>query len=284
MAQIKDTALKGVYDIHIHASPSIFERWGNAEQTAEICQAAGMSGIAFKAHHGSTVELANHLNAKFRLDILGGVVLNYFVGGLNPYAVDACCALGGKFVWLPTIHAAAHEPLGRFVFQDPKTDIIPKKGIQIANEKGLVRSMYEILEILHNKQVVLATGHVAANEIKELLRVINKQAYNVRVLINHVFFFSPVLDEADINALKNETVWFEVSHFTQKVDAAPIQRMAQIINNHPDAKWLVVSDSGQKNNIAPHALKDFRNLLLRQGVSRRMLYKMMVTSPQALLY
>lgn len=275
--------MRNVYDLHVHAAPSIFARWGDAEQTAALCQAAGMSGIVLKAHHGSTTELANQLNERFEMDIFGGVVLNNFMGGLNPYAVDACCALGGKIVWLPTIHAAAHEPLGRFEFQQPKTRKIPAKGICITDTNGLVEPMVEILEILHGQKVVLATGHISTQEIKALVKAVRDRRFDVRVLVNHVHFFSPALDGEDIEELKGENVWFEVSHFSQKVEAASAHKTARLIKGQPDAKWVMVSDSGQPGNKSPQALAHFRELLLEQDVSTKLLERMMTDSPRELL-
>lgn len=283
MAQTEHAGLKGVYDLHVHASPSIFRRWGDAEKTVKICQDAGMSGLILKAHHGSTTELANTLNCRFKINVFGGIVLNYFVGGLNPYAVDACCALGGKIVWLPTIHAAAHSPLGRFEFQEPKTTSIPDEGIRIAEHNDLVRPMYEILEILNNRKTILATGHLSSGEIKILSTVIHKKPYNVRLLVNHVHFYRPALSNEDIAVLKNKNTWFEISHFTQKIQAADIKKAARTIKDHPDAQWIMVSDSGQPGNPPPEALRHFRDMLLEQGIGHRQIKKMMCSTPKELL-
>jgi hypothetical protein len=278
--------LKGVYDLHVHASPSIFKRWGDAEQTARVCQEAGMAGIALKAHHGSTTELAGDVNPKFEINVFGGVVLNYFVGGLNPYAVDTCCALGGKIVWLPTIHSAAHKPLGRFEFQEPKTEKFPEKGILITqeNEDDLVKSMYEILEIMQNKKVILATGHISAEEIKVLVKVIKKQRFKVRVLVNHAHFYSPALEISDVEELKGENTWFEISSFTVRIQAATIEKVAHTIKDQPDAKWVMTSDSGQPGNKSPEALLNYKDMLLKQGIDQEQMDRMMITAPQELLY
>jgi hypothetical protein len=276
--------MKNVYDIHIHASPSIFERWGDARQTAAACQKAGYAGIVLKAHHGSTVEIANIVNQQYDMDVFGGVVLNYFVGGLNPYAVDACCALGGKIVWLPTIHADAHKPLGRFDFQEPSTTKFPDKGIRILSKKGLTDAMYEILDILHGKNVVLATGHVSAKEAVTLVREVKQRGYDIRILINHVLFYTPDMDENDIETLKDPGVWFEISHLTQKIHAASMDRLTRMITRHPDANWVMVSDAGQKGNPSPQALRQFRDQLTSRHISDQTIEKMMVHNPRRLFY
>jgi hypothetical protein len=245
-----------------------------------------MSGIVLKAHHGSTTELAGYLNKNFDINVFGGVVLNYFVGGLNPYAVDACCALGGKIVWLPTIHSVAHKPLGRFEFQDPKTEKFPEKGICIIKENGndLVDPMYDILKVLHNKKVVLATGHVSAEEIKVLTKVIREHRFNLRVLINHSHFYSPALEAPDIEELKNKNTWFEISSFTVKIQAVPIEKVVQSIKDQVDAQWVMTSDSGQPGNKGPSALLGYKDLLANRGISQELIDRMMITAPQELLY
>ncbi|MDP9135245.1 MAG: DUF6282 family protein, partial [Actinomycetota bacterium] len=113
--------LDGAWDIHVHAAPSHFARWGDAWDLAEACKGAGMRGFVLKCHHGSSVEAAHLLSRKFpELSVFGGVVLNQFVGGLNPIAVESYLALGARIVWLPTIHGSFHADrcgcLGGFGF------------------------------------------------------------------------------------------------------------------------------------------------------------------------
>jgi hypothetical protein len=56
-----------------------------------------MAGFVVKSHHGSSVESATLVDRKVSdLKVLGGLVLNQFVGGLNPLAVEAALAPGGQ--------------------------------------------------------------------------------------------------------------------------------------------------------------------------------------------
>ena len=50
--------VQGAWDLHVHAAPGLFPRWGDARDLADACHAAGMRGVLLKAHHGSTVEVA----------------------------------------------------------------------------------------------------------------------------------------------------------------------------------------------------------------------------------
>lgn len=70
--------VKDAWDIHVHASPSLFPRWGDVIDLARECSVHSMAGIVLKYHHGSSVEAA-YLANKVAGDITvyGGVTLNY---------------------------------------------------------------------------------------------------------------------------------------------------------------------------------------------------------------
>jgi predicted metal-dependent phosphotriesterase family hydrolase len=144
--------------------------------------------------------------------------------------------------------------------------------------------MYEILDILHGKNVVLATGHVSAKEAVTLVREVKQRGYDIRILINHVLFYTPDMDENDIETLKDPGVWFEISHLTQKIHAASMDRLTRMITRHPDANWVMVSDAGQKGNPSPQALRQFRDQLTSRHISDQTIEKMMVHNPRSLLY
>ena len=101
--------LDGAMDLHVHCAPSFFPRWGDGLDVARACEQAGMAGVLLKAHEGSTVESAAVLDRLVpTLRVFGGVVLNRYVGGINPAAAEAALRLGGRCVWFPTLDADAH--------------------------------------------------------------------------------------------------------------------------------------------------------------------------------
>ena len=69
-----------------------------------------MRAVVFKAHHEGTTTRAYHANRELRnLTALGGLVLNDFIGGINPVAVKAALDQGAKIIWAPTMHSKHHE-------------------------------------------------------------------------------------------------------------------------------------------------------------------------------
>ncbi len=280
------------WDLHVHAAPSLFHRWGDAWDVADAAHRARMGGLVLKSHHGSTVETAALLSRRYKSPrILGGLVLNHFVGGLNPFAVDGALRLGAKMIWLPTIHARNHHRrmgrLGGYKFQRAKTKLRPRTGISILDRKGgLVAPVREILRLMNKGAAALGTGHLSGWEIAALQRYIRRERYKIRLLINHVFLAAPGLSVLALKSLQNTQTWFETAYITVSplVRTSRMRDIAGGILSLPKAQWVLASDSGQKGNPpAPKALELLARGLERNGVSKSGIRKMLVESPKDLL-
>ena len=287
-----DELLVGAWDVHVHAAPSLFPRWGDGWDLAEACRAASMRGVVLKAHHGSTVEVAATVDRHFEgLTVLGGVVLNQFVGGIHPLVVEQTMALGGRFVWMPTIHAAHHGAatgrLGAFPFQGEPLAHTPAIGLSVFGPSGRVSpAVHEILALLYGTNVVLGTGHLAPAEILELRRAIVDDGRRVRLLINHVLFTVPSLDRAELDALSGPDVYFELCDFScsPMANATTPAKVASLVSVLPNARWVMASDSGQRDNLhSPEALMRYCTALTREGVDQELLERMLNTHPTELV-
>ena len=103
-------SLKGFYDLHVHPSPDVKKRKFTDPELAGRLLEAGMQGGGIKKHFSETACRAALLQQQFpQLKVAGGIVLNRPNGGINPYAVENCIALGGKFLWMPTLDARTYQ-------------------------------------------------------------------------------------------------------------------------------------------------------------------------------
>lgn len=160
--------LKGTFDWHIHNGPSVFPRRADDKKILDEAVAAEMAGIGLKAHEGDTAARAKMLDQKTSCRVFGGVCLNHFVGGLNPAAVEASLAIGGKLVWLPTMasrqHVSYYASKGQS-FLGGTQKHAPGEGIYVIDKDGrLDRRLYDIFELVHHYKAVLSTGHLSAKE------------------------------------------------------------------------------------------------------------------------
>lgn len=281
----------GAWDLHVHAAPSLFPRWGSAGELADACRAAGMAGLVLKSHQGTSVEAAAIVNERAApLAVFGGVVLNEFVGGLNPFAVESCLALGGRIVWLPTLHAAAHAHafgvLGGFPFQQSRVARQPAAGIRLFDDRGRADPrLREVLDVLAGRPAVLATGHASAGEVAALAGLIHEEHLRIRLLVNHAFFKVPALSVDGVRALQSDEVWFEAAYFTVSPHGnATMAEVAGRIQSLPEARWVMVSDSGQRTNPrGPDALAAFARGLIDNGLDASRVRQMLVDEPRRLL-
>jgi hypothetical protein len=289
----RNAILKNSWDIHVHAAPCLFPRWGDAWDLVEACQSAGMAGVVLKYHHGSSVEISAAVSRKLEgFRVYGGVTLNHFVGGLNPYAVDAALAVGAKFVWLPTLHSSQHAEacgcLGGFQFQQPSTRLSVTESIPVLDAHDHPTSqMKDILELLNGKDVVLASGHIAPHEVFGVQRYIAQNSLKIRFLLNHVFFKTPALSVSQLKELTNSWTWFENVQLSMLpyVNATSARQIADGILAVPEARWVLASDSGQKNNRpSPDALLEFAQALAKEGIGESQLHRMMKQEPDYLLH
>lgn len=167
--------LVGAVDMHIHPGPSVFARRADDRQAAAEAGQAGMRALVLKSHEGDTVARALNLRTDPALPrALGGVVLNHFVGGLNPDAVEASLRLGGRFVWLPTLSAARHVQFyasqpSPFLGRRFRCDVRP--GIRLTRENGnLAETLPDIFDLVSEAGAVLCTGHASAEEVLSVAR------------------------------------------------------------------------------------------------------------------
>jgi len=170
---------QNMVDLHVHASPSLLPRHGNDAQTVAAEQALGFSTVVLKSHEGSTVERAVSLGD----GVYGGIVLNSPVGGANPDAVEVAARLGGRVVWMPTVSSAAHKAGA----SSPELNV--HKGfelrlVEVFDGDRLRPEWVEILDIVAEHDLVLASGHLLADETVSLFTEATRRGVT-RLLVNH---------------------------------------------------------------------------------------------------
>lgn len=157
--------LAGVVDFHIHTSPDVFPRTVSAIDAGREAKAAGMGAIVAKSHSTDSSARAETARQLTGFPVYGGVVLNIFVGGLNPYAVIESVRQGGRVVWMPTITARHFVRLADFA--PMLKSGIPEgfEGITVTDSRGRLKTTVErILELVAEHDLVLCSGHISPEE------------------------------------------------------------------------------------------------------------------------
>lgn len=285
--------LEGAIDLHIHAGPSLFPRLMDAHETALVAKKAGMSGFVIKHHHVPTVERAYFVSKSISgIDVFGGVTLNYAVGGLNPFAVDAVMKLGGKIVWMPTIDALNHVhhfgELGKYgtkLDYDKPRIYDRKKGITILDEEmALLQSVHEILDITADANAAIATSHLDLLESKVLVEEAKRK--RIKTVVTHVAFVTASFSVEDQRWMAERGAYLEICYnsFTPIWKSATIDDVVTAIRDVGSEHYILASDFGQIHNpTPPEGIRRYIALLLEMGIQPEEIETMVKENPRKLL-
>ena len=156
--------LTGVVDIHAHCDPDSVPRSIDAIDLARLARDRGMRGLVLKNHYDPTATLAYVVRKEVPgIEVFGGIALNRTVGGINPAAVEHLVAVKGgwgRVVWMPTYDA---ENQVRYSKEN-------RPFVPVARNGELLPEVKEVLRIIAQHRLVLATGHSSAAEDLMLIR------------------------------------------------------------------------------------------------------------------
>ena len=272
-----DFDLSGLIDMHIHTAPDIKPRYCNDIQAAGEAKAAGMQAILLKSHITLTADraaIAESIIGDIR--VFGGLVLNKTVGGLNPAAVEVAIQLGAKEIWMPTRDAAN-------VLNPTEKD----HGITIFTPSHQIRNeVRDILDLIHQADVILGTGHLSIEETLALVRLARQHEFR-KLLITHPdssLVRMPVETQVDISG---EGVFFERCF----IDTTPamncttsIQQIASTIRKIGPNANILATDFGMASLPPPvQGMREFLTGLTREGISWDDIYTMAKEIPSYLL-
>lgn len=150
--------LQGLVDTHVHSDPDAVPRKIDALDLAQIAKEAGVRALVLKNHWEPTVQMAYIVNKVVPdIQIFGAISLDRAVGGVNPEAVRKAAAMTGKklrIVWMPTFDSE----------NDVKYNKLGTPFASVARNGALLPETIEVLKIIAQEKLVLATGHSSAAE------------------------------------------------------------------------------------------------------------------------
>lgn len=250
-----------------------------------------MAAIVLKCHHESTVSRAYLLQSEFpSLKIFGGVVLNQFVGGINPAAAEVALRLGAKEVWMPTIDAAHHIQVhgarGGYDVQKSGGEFFWGEPISAIKDGKVMNEAMVVLELIAKYDAILGTAHLSLQEIEVLVKAARERGVK-KVLITHPFFRVPA--GMNVEFLKQmvrmgaigEFGYCTISPMWAYVNLQFTKEVMEVIGYD---NCVIMSDAGQSHNpLPPEALWLYAQGLYEKGVPATGVEKLFKTNPKALL-
>ncbi|GHV40956.1 hypothetical protein FACS1894187_22330 [Synergistales bacterium] len=281
--------LKDAFDMHVHTDPGLIKRKLNDFDLANELLEYGMSGAVIKAHCSSTANRAWLTNKHIGRDMLfGSIVLNHNVGGLNPYAVETELRLGGKIVWMPTIHAENHiKVFGGAGFnknQDKTRKEEAIKGITIVDEHGKIREeVHQILDLISTHDACLATGHLSNTEAILLCKEALSRGVK-KIQFTHPDFTTSLLPNDKQRELAEQGVIMEKTYVSVTWGCVSADQMAESIKVVGVERCIIDSDFGQPENPDPPVgLALFIDTLIDRGFKKEAVKRLVNENPKYIL-
>ena len=175
--------VRGAMDVHVHIAPDVVERRIDDVSLARRFEELGLAGFVLKSHYTSTAERAAVVRGVVPgIHVLGAIVLNRAVGGINPLAVELAAREGARTVWMPTVdspnereHLAAagpgaNLPVWAKLEAELRGEGITVDPVPVLDDDGAVLpEVRAVLAVIAAHDIVMATGHVGRHEVFALV-------------------------------------------------------------------------------------------------------------------
>jgi len=238
--------LAGTIDIHVHSDPDNVPRSVDGLEAATLARAKRMRGIVLKNHYDPTAGLAFLARkAAPGLEVFGGIDLNLPAGGMNAAAVEHMTQVAGgwgRIVWMSTFDA---ENQVRFSKQQ-------RPFVSVSRNGQLLQETKAVIGAIAKHRLVLATGHVSAQEGLMLVREARQQGAQ-HVVVTHAMNDPVAMTIAQMQEAAREGALIEfVGGSLATADAgARMDRFADAIRRIGVQSCVLSSDLGQKANALP---------------------------------
>ncbi len=280
----------GSIDMHVHSHPDVFGRSMDDIDVATLAKAKGMRGILLKNHVANTADRAQIvMKVVPGIEVWGGIVLNNAVGGINPAAVEWMHRMyggRGRVVWLPSFDSDKH--IKTLVDKD-------KSGILVAPNGVVTPQMEEVLKIVARENLLLATGHIHAEEVVAVTKKAREMGVK-NIMVTHGLTNIPGLSMAQAKEVADMGAIIEVCYLQfmtgpnaqyawmkhwSEVSAKMVAEAVKQIG----AKSLVLStDLGQQGNMThPDGMENMIAAMKGAGVSEADIDIMIRKNPAKLL-
>jgi hypothetical protein len=271
--------LAGTIDIHVHSDPDNVPRSIDGLEAAKLARSRGMRGIVLKNHYDPTAGLAFLARKEAPgLDVFGGVDLNLSVGGMNPAAVEHMTQVAGgwgRVVWMSTFDA---ENQVRYSREN-------RPSVSVARDGALLPETNAVISVIARHQIVLATGHVSAQEALMLLREGRRQGAQ-HMVVTHAMNAPVLMDVPQMQEAARQGAFIEFvgGALAAPAAAAAIDRYAAAIRAVGPQFCILSSDLGQKGNpLPPDGFAAFLMALRGKGFTEDELAVMSKYNPARLL-
>ena len=281
LAQDGYSLLDGAIDLHLHIDPDRPTAAGDSIELSgmKFARAQGIRGFVIKNHYESTAAVAYLVRKEIPgVEAFGGITLNRNQGGINLAAVEYMATLikGQPFlvVWMPTYDA---EDWIR------NSDDPNRPFVRVSQDGELVPEVKEMISLIARHDLVLATGHVSAEEGLLLVREGQRQGVQ-HMIVTHPMIASISMSEALMKEAASLGAFLEFDFRNLLPEHEEVDMIRTLGPEHVviDEFWTDV-EGAEREYGRPAELAAWVKAMNDRGFSNRELDMMVKDNPATLL-
>ena len=253
--------VRGAYDLHVHTSPDIMPRSASDLELAHRCRQWGLAGFVIKSHYVPTAERAALVRSLVPdVDVLGALVLNCAVGGMNTMAVEIAAREGARIVWMPTFDSVnemseqyalppgTKRPQWARLQQELRDQGVKSEPVRVVDEEfRVLPEVRSVLRSIATHDLVLATGHLGRDEIFAVVEAALAEGVR-QILVTHPDYPAENLSAEDQAALAGRGAFLERCFTTPYTGKISWEQMCANIRASGPQHSFLSTDLGQPTN------------------------------------
>lgn len=285
-AERVESVFRGSIDMHIHFAPDpgVVRRF-NAYETARAAGEAGMRAIVLKSDHCPTAQTAYTVSRLVpEVRVFGSLnIERCTTGGLGSCTaetVDLNARMGAKVLWFPTfdsLHTLRYMPGGD-----------TSRGITVLDGDGALKSVvYDILDVVRRRDMVLCSGHLSFEETLALFRAAAKLGLT-RLVVTHPMsdVIWPAFTLEQMRALTETGAFIEhcYRNCMPLLGGFRPERYLEVIRALGAERTILTTDFAQITDVSPaEGMRQFIATLMQMGAGDAELELMVKRNPAFLL-
>lgn len=281
--------------MHVHSGPALVPRGFDHIEVVRACVEAGMRALVIKDQHVPSGNVAQIVQKYFvkpeeNFNVYGGLILGNTQGGISPAVVEAAIGYDTKVIWMPVLSSAYHKERSALMnakamstMPKPKYPLKFNPPQTIIDSCGkLLPEVVDILKLIADADIVLATGHInPKTEIPPLLEEAVRQGVK-KIVVTHPEFFK---DHTVAEMKAYSDAGFYVEHILATIysNKQTYDELFEMIENGGD-NVIISSDLGQVGRPNPAAgLTAFIEEMQKRGMADSTLRRIMCDNQRKLL-
>jgi len=291
VTEIREVAelLDGAVDCYIHAAPDLLPRRVDDLALATESQAAGLAAVIHRHHYASTAERSQLARDATGFPVLGAILLNDPVGGLNPTAVRLALEMSAEWVSMPTLDALAFRRARATAAPTAFDDRLAFGPGQLAatdDTGALTSATSEIIDLVVEAGVPLNLGYLGVAEMIAVARAASERGHR-RLVVTNALLVGERLGEL----LAIPGMFVEVTSYSVHPDGlgganaeAGVERNVELIRRVGPDRVVLSSDGGMAGSPPPAEILGWAvGKYLRAGIDAADVRAMVADNPRRLL-